>query len=179
MGEIELTAWQRRRLKDQLHHAETVRLFRRTQAILDANRGKPMAEIAESLGVSRQSVYNWIEAYRRSQDPKALLEGLHTGRPSRWDDESKAVLRCLLERRPDECGYYAVNWTAPLLKEQLECTTDQPFSQDMVREELRRLGYVWKRGRYELLPDPELEKKTKHSPSNPQSAASNRAVGGG
>jgi hypothetical protein len=37
MGEIELTVWQQRRLKDQLHHAETTRLFRRTQAILDAN----------------------------------------------------------------------------------------------------------------------------------------------
>ena len=179
MDELKLTSRQRQRLEDQLRCAKTARVFRRTLAVLEANRGRPVAAIADSLGVTRQSVYNWIDAYRRGHDPEALLEGRHTGRPSLWDEDNAASLRWLLGRRPDECGYYAVNWTAPLLSEQLQCATGQPFSSDLVREELRRLGYVWKRGRYELQPDPEFEKKTADSLPDPQFAASNGAAGGG
>ena len=179
MDILDLTFWQRHRLEDQLKDAETARLFRRTLAVLEASRGKSVAEIAESLGVSRQSVYNWIEAYRQGRDPKALLEGTHSGRPSLWTDDSETILQCLLEHRPDEYGYFAVNWTVPLLREQLGYTTGQSFSEDTVRERLRRLGYVWKRGRYELVPDPELEKKTAYPPSDRQFAASECPVGGG
>jgi len=179
MAEIELTVRQQRRLEDQLKRAETARLFRRTQAILEANRGRPVAGIAVSLGVTRQSVYNWIETYRQDQRPEALCEGKHPGRPSLWDEENEAILRCLMKRRPDECGYSAVNWTASLLSEQLECTIGESFSRGMVRDELRRLGYVWKRGRYELFPDPELEKKTADPSADPQFAAPDGAVGGG
>jgi transposase len=84
-----------------------------------------------------------------------------------------------MEHRPDECGYLAVNWTASLLSDQMKQATGRSFSEDMVREELQRLGYVWKRGRYELEPDPELEKKTADSPSDPQFACPYGAAGGG
>lgn len=179
MDVLELTRRQRDRLENQLKHAEQARIFRRTLAVLEASRGKPVAEIAGLLGVSRQSVYNWLDAYGQSHDPEALFEGRHSGRPSLWDEGGEAVLRCLLERRPDECGYFAVNWTVPLLKEQLGCTMGKLFSEDTIRAKLRRLGYVWKRGRYELAPDPELEKKTADSPPDRQFAASERAVGRG
>lgn len=179
MDGLELTAWQRRRLEAQLKHAETARLFRRTQAVLDAHRGRSVAEISQSLGVTRQSVYNWIDAYRQSGDPRSLAEGEHCGRPPFWDEESETVLRCLLEHRPEECGYYAVNWTAALLQQQIACNTGKPFSPKTIRKQLRRLGFVWKRGRYELLPDPELEKKTTHLPPNPRFAAPHGVAGRG
>jgi transposase len=179
MDEFELTTSERHRLENQLKHAKTARLFRRTLAVLEASRGKSVPAISAMLGASRRSVYRWIEAYRHGHDPEVLLEGEHTGRPSLWGDENEAVLQCLLEHRPNEFGYYAVNWTAPLLKLQLEHTTGDVFAEDTIREKLRRLGYVWKRGRYELLPDPELEKKKTDSPSDPQFAARNAAVRGG
>jgi transposase len=179
MAQLELTYWQRRRLKDQLKQATTARVFRRTLAVLEADRGKPVDEIAATLGTSRRSVYRWIDAYRQTRDPKALWEGEHTGRPSAWDEGSEARLRCLMEHRPDECGYLAVNWTASLLSDRLKQATGRSFSEDMVREELQRLGYVWKRGRYELEPDPELEKKTADPPSGPQFACPYGAAGGG
>jgi hypothetical protein len=43
MDGLELPSWQRCQLEDQLRHAETARRFRRTQAILEASRGKPVA----------------------------------------------------------------------------------------------------------------------------------------
>jgi transposase len=100
-----------------------------------------------------------------------------SGRPSLWTDETEAVLKALLAQSPDQLGYYAVNWTVPLLQEQLEDDAGVWFSDETVRRELRHLGYVWKRGRYQLAPDPELEKKTPDTPENRQFAAPERAVG--
>jgi transposase len=50
-----------------------------------------------------------------------------------------------------------------LLQEELEQGTGIAFSEDAIRDELHRLGYVWKRPRYVLDPDPEVEKKTTDS----------------
>jgi hypothetical protein len=41
------------------------------------------------------------------------------------------------------------------------------------------LGYVWKRSRYVLAPDPEKEKKTANSPQNQGFAATQCVVGAG
>jgi hypothetical protein len=58
-----------------------------------------------------------------------------------------------------ELGYFAVNWTVPLLRDPLVMCTSQRFSDHTIRRGLRQLNYVWKRPRYVLAPDPEREKK--------------------
>ena len=78
---------------------------------------------------------------------------------------------------PDQLGYPAVNWTVPLLREALQDGTGHWVSDDTVRRALDRLGYTWKRPRYVLDPDPELENKTAHPGANPGLAASQRCVG--
>ena len=63
MSRLNLTTWQRRRLRDQLTETHASRVHRRTLAVLEFDRGRPVADIARMLRVSRQSVYNWIETY--------------------------------------------------------------------------------------------------------------------
>jgi hypothetical protein len=46
-----------------------------------------------------------------------------------------------------------------------------------LRQALHELGYVWIRSRYELEPDPELEKKSPNTPANPGLAAPQCAAG--
>jgi len=159
MGPLTLTGWQRRRLERQLRAAADARLCRRTLAVLEFARGRSIAGVAGALGVSRHSVYNWVTAYAAEHDPEALHEGSHTGRPSLWTEEFRERLRTLLGQSPQDLGYAATDWTVPLLQEHLERCTGQRFSDDTVRRELQRQRYVWKRPRYVLEPDPELEKK--------------------
>lgn len=164
MGEASLTLdrWQRRRLRRQLAATRDAAVYRRTLAILEVDRGVPVAHVAERLGVARRSVYNWIESYRRTGDPAALADAPRSGRPSLWTDELRGLLRTLLaEHAPDELGYPAVNWTVPLLRDHLDHGTGRRLSGDTIRRELQRAGYVWKRSRYVLDPDPEAEKKTR------------------
>ena len=177
MSAFTLTPGQRRRLQTQLHRTPDARVYRRTLALLEVARGQPLCEVAQTLGVTRQSVYAWINAYSQTHDPATLLEGQRSGRPSLWTEDSREWLRSLLGQSPEQLGYFAVNWTLPLLQEQLQRCTGQCFSEDTLRRELYRLGYVWKRPRYVLDPDPELEKKTPHSPARQAVAAPQRAVG--
>jgi transposase len=157
---LTLTAWQRRRLQCQLEQTQDARVYRRTLAILEIARGLPIAHVAATLGASRRVVSYWVEDYLRQHDPADLLPEDRPGRPTLWTEEARALLQELLTGAPTDRGYYAVNWTVPLLQEELRHGTGGRFSDDTIRRELHRLGYVWKRPRYVLDPDPELEKKT-------------------
>lgn len=163
MSELCLTSWQRRRLRQQLRQTRDARVYRRTLALLQVDRGLPLSQVAEELSVSRQSIYNWARGYARDHDPAALADGGRTGRPGYRDSGLRDQLRWLMCQRPPQFGYLAAEWTAPLLLEELGRGAGLRPSDDTLRRELDRLGYVWKRGRYALDPDPELEKKNGRS----------------
>jgi transposase len=177
-NKLQLTRNQRRRLERQLRRTHDVRLYRRTLAVLECDRGKSLAEIARMLRMNRRSIQRWIEAYGELVDPDSLLDDDRSGRPQRWTEDCSEWLEALLARGPAELGYYAANWNVPLLRDPLAACTAERFSDDTIRRALRRLGYAWKRARYVLQPDPEREKKTSHSPGNPWFAVANRVVGG-
>jgi len=153
------------RLERQLHDTRDSRLYRRTLALLEYARGRSVSEIARSLGVTRQSIYNWLRAYDTTRDIKALSDATRTGRPRLWTAENQALLRLLLETSPDRFGYVAVSWTVSLLRDQIERTTGSAVSEITVRRALRAEQYVWKRPRYVLEPDPDREKKTQNPPN--------------
>jgi transposase len=177
MSEMNLTRWQRLRLRRQLKRTRDARVYRRTLALLDYDRGESVSPIARRLGVTRQSVYNWVAGYAQAPDPERLGDASRSGRPSLWTDDLRAVFQALVEQTPDQLGYFAVNWTVPLFQDALAEHTGQRPSDDTIRRELDRLGYVWKRSRYVLDPDTEREKKTPDSPEHPQPAATQRRVG--
>jgi transposase len=62
-------------------------------------------------------------------------------------------------------GYFAAQWTVPLLREYLARRTGRPLSDDTIRRELQRLRYTWKRSRYALDPDPEFGGKKEADPA--------------
>src|SRR4051794_2370044 len=115
MSIVQLTSSQRRKLRDQLRRAEDASYYRRLLALLELDRGKSVAEVAEVLRVTRQAVCNWARAFAACPDPASLDDHYGVGRPSAWAEELQALLLASLGQRPDELGYAGVNWTAPLL----------------------------------------------------------------
>jgi transposase len=177
MSKLDLTPYERRNLRQQLHQTSDAHLYRRLLAVLEVDQGRPVHEVARLLNVRGQSIYNWIDRFCQQRQIADLVDRYGIGRPTLWTEECLAVLRTLFESSPDQWGYFANDWTVPLLQEQLLRCTGQAFAEDTVRRELHRLGYVWKRGRYLLDPDPELEKKTTDSQQSPESAAPERLAG--
>jgi transposase len=172
MSGLQLTAAQRRRLEQQLRATRDAGLFRRTLAILEAADGRPISEVARLLRTSRRSVHYWIEAYTQARDPSCLVDRRGGNHPSLWTEDLLAALHASLERRPDHLGYQAIEWTVPLLQEHLARCAGQRPSATSIRRQLHTTGYVWKRPRYVLDPDPERDKKTADSPGDPAVAAS-------
>jgi transposase len=117
------------------------------------------------LAVTRQTIYNWLAAYTDRFDPLALADAARSGRPRCWTPDLDELLQTLLRETPRQWGYHATNWTVPLLRQQLATWEGRWLSQDTIRRRLQELGYVWKRTRYVLPPDPDKEKKTADSPA--------------
>jgi transposase len=163
MSNERFTPTQMQQLEDQLIQTDDVRLYRRTLALLMWGRGTSVIEIATLLQVRRQSIYNWLATYTTSADPARLRDAARSGRPPRWTSQTETLLADTIATPPDQLGYLAVNWTVPLLQDHLERACGTRFSDDTIRRALHHLGYVWKRYRYVLDPDPDLEKKTPHS----------------
>lgn len=172
MDALTLTYWQRRHLERQLRSTRDARVYRRTLAVLDVARGEPVASAARRLRVTPRAVYHWVAIYSRDHAPDSLADRDRSGRPRLLTPPDRELLRELLGRSPQELGYFAAQWTVPLLREHLTRRTGRPSSDDTIRRELRRLGYTWKRSRYTLDPDPQLGgKKEGDSAANPAATA--------
>ena len=179
MDSFTMNAWQRRRLRRQLRATHDARLYRRTLAILEVDRGRSVRDVAFSLGVEPRTIYYWIEASTLGHDPASLSDGQRPGRPSLWTGWLDRRLRAAMARSPQDLGYPSTDWTVPLLQEHLGDHPGGPPSDETIRRQLRRVGYVWKRPRYVLDPDPELEKETADPPAGPAIAAPGRPPGRG
>src|SRR5947209_3810571 len=159
MSRLNLTSWQRQRLRRQLAETHDARVFRRTLAVLEFDHGRSAADIARMLGVTRQSVYHWVEVYTQDHDASSLEDEEGRGRHPLLDEDQEHLLEALLAVSPQDLGYPHASWTVPLLRDVVAFLTDQRVSADTVRRALRRLDYAWKRPRYDLDPDPEHGKK--------------------
>lgn len=158
---IQLTHEQRRELHAVTRSATfSPRTQRRALALLALERGERVARVAQMLDVSQQSVLRWRDAWQRSCQVESLADQHRSGRPREWTDEYQEVLAALLERPPAQLGYRAMCWTAHLLCNSLEQVSGWRPSDRSMRSVLKELGYVYKRPRYVLDPDPLRAKKS-------------------
>lgn len=175
MDGLSLSSRQCCELRRELQTTDNATLCRRIFAILEVDAGRSISGVADLLGVSRQSIYNWIESYRSQRNPVALADRQRSGRPLRWTEEVRIVLQECLKWPPDRWGCQAVSWTVPLLQYWLAKQTGVTFSESSIRQHLHHMGYTWKRSRYVLEPDPEREKKKSDSSPNPAVFPANHA----
>ena len=159
MSESILSSSQRRQLRRQLHQTSDAHLYRRTLALLEYDRGQSPTSIAQLLGVSRQSIYNWMDRWRVHPHSTHLVDAVRSGRPRLWTENVDRILLGLLQESPQSLGYFHTQWTIPVLQNQLNQIVGRVFSVSTIRRQLTRLGYVWKRPRYRLNPDPQRSKK--------------------
>ena len=99
-----------------------------------------------------------------TRQPAVLADARRAGRPALLGSEQKDLLQTLLALCPQELGLPHAAWNAPLLRETMAVLAGIDVSARTVRRTLAGLDYTWKRPRYVLAADPELEKKTAFAP---------------
>lgn len=149
---------QRNQLRAALQETTDAKVCRRCGALLRWNEGEPAAAVAREFGVTRQTLYNWRD--RVLDDSLPLTDRPRCGRTEKWTAQSIASLEDALSQSPRNFGFQMAGWTSGLLKTLLCQRHGLGVSERSVRNKLHELGYVWKRFRYRLSPDPNRVKKT-------------------
>jgi transposase len=137
-------------LTKQCHDAVSVQ---RAHALLGLQEGMSPGEIADLAGVSRQTVYNWAQAFQERGHmnvAERLRDAPRCGRPATVLSIIDPLLDAVINDDPRAHGYRATVWTAPLLQHYLEEVHGVSTSSKSVSRALARLRLRWKRPRHSL-----------------------------
>jgi transposase len=135
-------------LAEQSHDATTVQ---RAHALLALHEGLSAIEIAELLGISRQTIYNWTQVFRDRMDSdlnQRLRDAPRSGRPPTALGILDPLIDAVIAEDPRDYGYRSTVWTAQLLRHYLEDVHAIETSRKSISRALRRLGIRWKRPRH-------------------------------
>lgn len=140
-------------LLETVYLTSDTRVLRRALALLWLSEGEDVPFVADHLLVTPRTVYRWIERFDnrgRQHMVRRVADGQRSGRPPTVSGIIDELILPVLDQAPQEWGYPATVWTAPLLCQYLRDVHQLPVSRQSVGLVLDRLGFLWKRPRYRL-----------------------------
>ena len=150
---IKLTSKQRNELEYLLAHHSDSRLYQRALALLLLDEGQSVEEVASSLRVSRQSLYNWVFRFKQRNSlsvVERLADAHRSGRPVTAKGIVDPFIDAVIDSDPRDYGYNSTVWTAELLRHYVSQQRQQEVSLRSISYALGRLGISWKRPRHTL-----------------------------
>lgn len=117
---------------------------RRLKAAKLFDQGVRQAEVARRLGVHRQSVNRWHQAWK-NKGTKALRQAGRAGRKPRLQPAQLEQVRRGLQDGPEALGYGTGLWTAWRVADLIERQTGQKYHPGHVWKILRSLGWSCQR----------------------------------
>jgi transposase len=150
MIRVNLPDAQVRQLEQVFREAADRRLRDRAQIVLMAHRGRPHAQIAADLGISRRTVPRWLNAYLdRGLD--GLAPGKAKGAPAKVPSELADEVKRWVAEGPARQGLDRANWTYAELADHLLKAKGVRASRSAVGRFCRRLGVRVYRPTYRYL----------------------------
>ncbi|MFL6546551.1 MAG: transposase [Candidatus Udaeobacter sp.] len=153
MTELYLNGKERAELEFLVRHSADARSVQRAYSVLWLDDGESIPEIATRLGVSRQSVYNWVTRFQERSDSSItvrIADGERSGRPRTALGIIDPYIEAVIDQDPREMGYGSTIWTAPVLVQFLAEEHSISVSDDSVRMAIARIQHRWKRPRHNL-----------------------------
>ena len=124
------------------------RSYQRLSALSYLIQGKSISEVADLMGVSRQSIHNWINTFKSNHRPTDLADSNRIGRPhSATAITPKRILEALA-KTPYSLGYQANSWTVALLAHYLSNHHNCIIEPATLRRRMKAMGLRYKRPRY-------------------------------
>jgi transposase len=154
MAVINLTNRNYRRISEIVRLTRDVRVVKRAQALLWLSEGDTPEEVADRLWVAPRTIYRWVERFERRDDwplAERLADAPRSGRPDTVAQQLDPLIEQLMGDGPENHGYAAMVWTAPLLRQYLKNVHHLDPSQRSVSWALERLELSWKRPRHCLV----------------------------
>jgi transposase len=139
-----------RKLEGQLRlaiHAGNARRIKHISALLCLADGMAVCAIAERLGVSRTSVYTWLNAFLVA-GWASLTYRKPPGRPARLTKTQQRRLYDLVSAGPAAAGYATGCWNAALIQHLIQREFGVCYSVQYVSQLLRNLGFSYQKARF-------------------------------
>jgi transposase len=153
MALLNLSPQQRAELEYLASHNPVAKERCHAQALLWLDKGATVEQVAESLRVSRRTVYYWRERFhdRDERDVRQrLADAPRSGRPRTADGGVDSWIAEVIDTDPRDLGYRHTVWTAPLLVHYLRDHHGVDVSETTVGRAIARLRIRWKRPRHQL-----------------------------
>ena len=113
------------------------KVFRRATGLLELDRGKTLASVAETLSVDYNTVASWRDNYKE-QGLKCLEDAPRSGRPVKFDGKQRAKITALACSDPPE-GH--ARWTLSLLADKvIEAGYCEEISRSQVDNILKKMN---------------------------------------
>src|SRR5919112_3584245 len=130
---------------EALAHSRTApaRTVERAQIIRAAAQGQGPAQVARSLGVSRPTVYRWVERFNL-QGPYGLEDQPRAGRPATYPPEQVAEVLAAALTDPKGLGLPFASWTLDRLQAYLNEQKGIGMRRSRIDELLTGEGLRWR-----------------------------------
>ncbi len=147
---IRISSATRKQLETTLRHAfqaGDLSLVKRVTALVGIGRGEPVAEVADSLGISRSSVYAWLSAF--------LLQGVNGlkvqwkgGRSRKLTPTQRQQLADIIKAGPQAAGFPTGCWQALLIQQVIQREFKVSYNVHYVAALLHGLGFSFQKARF-------------------------------
>jgi transposase len=134
-------------LLERLHRAYAIgqlRLIKRIHALLYVIEGKSVAEVAEILDLSEQSVRNYVRVF--------ILKGLESlvykrppGRPPKLTKTQRKELAKLIDAGPEQAGYDCGCWDTSLIQDLIQTRFGVEYTPHYIAQLLSNIGFSYQR----------------------------------
>ena len=139
-----------KRLYEHLKKAYSLgdlRLVRRIHALLSVSEGKSIPETAKNLGVSIQSIYNWINEFIL-KGAGSLKYKKSPGRPSKLTKTQKQSLCELIKAGPLKAGYLSACWSSVIIADLIYHEFRVLYNSFYICTLMRNLGFSYQKAKY-------------------------------
>ncbi|WP_227378864.1 helix-turn-helix domain-containing protein [Haladaptatus halobius] len=115
-------------LRDALDDTDDVRSTKRLMVAIAYKQGVTQTDLADWYGLSRKTIYNWLQRFEEDSIRNAASDKDRPGRPPKLDPEERTEVRQLLKKSPENAGYDAGKWSSSLVQRLLEDRFDVKYS---------------------------------------------------
>lgn len=124
-------------------------VVRRATAVHLLHQGHRVADVAQSLSVSKPIIYAWYDRFV-SKGVAGLADKPKRKRSHKVTDEYIKLLEAALSHEPAHFGYEFAIWTRERLRDHLEQETGTRVSLNWMGQVLKSQGYVLRRPKHDL-----------------------------
>ena len=127
-------------LREALAETSDPKAVKRLMIALAYCDGVPVGTLTERYGISRSTIYSWLDRFEADSIADAIRDEPRPGRPPRLGDQEREQLARALETHPTEFGFSDESWTSELVQEYIRQQYQVSYSPGHVRRLIRKMA---------------------------------------